>query len=295
MKQLVFIHGRSQEDKSPDELKKNWIEAWSKGLDKNNLSMPIAEERIRFPYYGDTLRDMVKGIDEKEAAKIIVRGAEDDAAAAYFFAEMLNDFIAAARISDEEIERNLDPSSRVMIERGPQNWKWVQAVLTTIDQHLPGGAALIALVTNDVYQYLSKSSLRGHIENGVMAAFDKEADNVIVAHSLGSVVAYTVLQRLSQQQGWRVPMMITVGSPLGVKAIRTKLRPISHPSCVGSWFNAMDPDDVVSLYPLDARNFKINPAIENKTDVDNRTPNQHGIIGYLDDPVVARRIYDALQ
>ena len=36
------------------------------------------------------------------------------------------------------------------------------------------------------------------------------------------------------------------------------------------------------------------PPVENKTDVKNRTNNQHGINGYLDDKDVARRIHDAL-
>jgi hypothetical protein len=56
----------------------------------------------------------------------------------------------------------------------------------------------------------------------------------------------------------------------------------------------MDERDVVALYPLDARNFKIDPAIENNTRVDNHTEIRHGIAGYLDDQHVARRIHEAL-
>ena len=67
-KQLVFVHGRSQQDKDPQGLKDEWIEAWKKGLAKNNLTMPISEDQIRFPYYGDTLRDMVNGKSAKDAA-----------------------------------------------------------------------------------------------------------------------------------------------------------------------------------------------------------------------------------
>jgi hypothetical protein len=60
------------------------------------------------------------------------------------------------------------------------------------------------------------------------------------------------------------------------------------------WFNALDHRDIVALYPLDADHFGVEPAIENKTDVENHTDNRHGISGYLDDEVVARRIFDAL-
>jgi hypothetical protein len=50
----------------------------------------------------------------------------------------------------------------------------------------------------------------------------------------------------------------------------------------------------VALYPLKKPYFDVDPAIENKTDVHNRTSNRHGIAGYLDDKGIASRIYDAL-
>jgi hypothetical protein len=56
----------------------------------------------------------------------------------------------------------------------------------------------------------------------------------------------------------------------------------------------MDSLDIVALNPLDTANFDVTPAIENKTDVKNQTENHHGIIGYLNDEGVARRIYDAV-
>lgn len=294
MKQLIFIHGRSQAGKDSVALKAEWIGAWNRGLGKSGLQMPIPEDRIRFPYYGDTLAQLVDGTAPEDAAKIIVRGAKESTAAAEFLSSMLQEYIDVAEISDEEIEQQLGADAQV-IERGPQNWGWVQAVLRAIDKRTPGGSAMIALVTNDVHQYLTKQALRTHIEDGVLQAMDLARDNVVVSHSLGTVVAYTVLRRLSKEgQAWRVPLLITLGSPLGIRAVRSKLRPIGHPACVTAWFNAYDPNDVVSLNPLDDRNFAITPGIENKGDVDNRTGNQHGIIGYLDDAVVARRIHDAL-
>ena len=56
----------------------------------------------------------------------------------------------------------------------------------------------------------------------------------------------------------------------------------------------MDDRDIVALYPLDTNNFPIDPEIENNTDIQNHTDNRHGIVGYLNDKEVARRIYDVL-
>ena len=74
---------------------------------------------------------------------------------------------------------------------------------------------------------------------------------------------------------------------------RCPLCKTQYPAGVGVWFNAMDPDDVVSLYPLEPPHFPVTP-IENYTEVDNQTPNQHGIVGYLNDSEVAKRIHAAL-
>jgi hypothetical protein len=51
---------------------------------------------------------------------------------------------------------------------------------------------------------------------------------------------------------------------------------------------------VVALYPLDRANFLVTPEIENYAEVKNSTDNRHGIVGYLDDARVAKRLLDAL-
>ena len=125
-------------------------------------------------------------------------------------------------------------------------------------------------------------------------------ETVIVAHSSGNGGRLQPLRREGLQRDWKVPLFVTVGSPLAVTAIRAKLKgfaPTRIPECAGAWLNAMDPRDVVALYPLDPQNFPIDPAapeIENKTDVSNKTENRHGISGYLDNEVVAARIHGAL-
>jgi len=105
---------------------------------------------------------------------------------------------------------------------------------------------------------------------------------------LGTVVAYSVLTR--DTRAINVPLLVTVGSPLGVRAVRDQFIPIQSPRSVKSWYNAYDPRDVVALYPLDEPSFPVTPVIENYGKVKNHTDNRHGIDGYLDDPVVAGKI-----
>jgi hypothetical protein len=302
-KELVFVHGRAQQRKDSVALKAEWIDAWKKGLAKSGLDLPIPEDRIRFPYYGDTLDQLVSGVSSADAARVVVRGPENapDPEQQAFIADVLAEIAERKGVADDEIEAVARETAimrgegAVVVERGPLNWGWVQSILTAIDKHVPGGSGLsIGLFTRDVYQYITNPVLRQSINDGVRQAMTPGVESVVVSHSLGTVVAYWMLRDEGQAAGWQVPFFVTVGSPLAVTKIKQQLKPIKHPSCVTKWYNAMDRDDVVSLYPLDGKHFGVNPAIENKTDVDNHTDNQHGISGYLDDKEVAKRIHDAL-
>lgn len=296
-RQLAFVHGRAQERKDSVALKKEWIDAWRIGLDAAGLAMPIAEADIRFPYYGDTLDQLAGGADPAAAAAVVIRGTGLDADEKRFAnaiaAHIQNRFVSEADLAAV--------AGQDVVERGPLQWEWFQGVLAAVDRYVPGAsAASIALATHDVYQYLVNDAVRDTIDEGVMQALQPGVPTVVVAHSLGTVVAYRLLRQFGQAKGWRVPQFITLGSPLGVTEIRERVARWSTtrcPPCADAWFNAYDKHDVVALYPLTPAQFPLDPsapAIDDYGAVHNGTDNRHGIGGYLDDPVVARRIHDAL-
>lgn len=291
--QLVFVHGRAQEHKDALTLKEEWVGAWTKGLSDLGLAMPLVDAQIRFPYYGQTLFDLVSGKDGADVAAAVTKSAaRNDAAEEAFVQSVLRETLRHSDISDAQIE---EVARTVVIKKGALNWEWVQVALKALDRFVPHASAVsIALATSDVYQYLTNPGVCKQIEDGVREAMRSDINSVVVSHSLGTVVAYNLLRKEGVKQGWRVPLFVTLGSPLAVTEIKKRLAPIGHPACVGHWFNAMDERDVVSLYSLDAVNFPVKPVIENRREVRNHTSNRHGISGYLDDPVVARRLYDAV-
>lgn len=289
---LVFVHGRSQEHKNARELKNEWIEAWAQGLAKSGLSMPIEDAEIAFPYYGQTLFDLVSGKQGDEIAEVIARSAREDEHQHRFMSNVLNEVCSHIGATDDTSVLSRDAD---VMERGLLNDKFVRNIIQTIEQRVPGGGgAAVALATTDVYQYLKNPGIRDQIEEGVRASLAGNDRCTVVGHSLGSVVGYNILRRDGNVLGLRVPLFVTLGSPLAVGAIAKALRPVRAPACVDRWYNAMDPRDIVALYPLDAQRFLVEPPIVNKTDVDNFTPNRHGIAGYLSDREVARCIYEAV-
>jgi hypothetical protein len=292
MRQLILVHGRSQEKKDGAAIKKEWIGAWEKGLTKSGRKNPLTGADIHFPYYGDTLAEMVGGKTESQAAKVIIKGPAPAQDEQEVMREMLAEIAMHQGISEKDVIEEVSPA---VVAKGPQNWGWVQGLLSLLDRNSAVSARLVALVTADVAKYLTDAALRQTINKGVLAAIKHEQEAVVVSHSLGTVVAYNVLMsRPAAFPNVKVPLFVTLGSPLAINAVKSRLRPHTFPAAVGDWYNAMDPDDVVSLYPLTKKHFNTGRTIENHESVDNWTDNQHSIAGYLDDKEVAKRIYDAL-
>jgi hypothetical protein len=284
---LVFIHGRAQEHKTSGSLRAEWLDALKNGLADQDLRLPIPESSVAAPYYGDKLFSLTESLGQIETDAIARGGAVTDPMLA-FEAEVLEELRQKAGISDEAVQAEFgdDPSPK-----GAENWRWVQAIVRAIDRWSPGVSnASLKLILRDVYVYINRSGIAAEVDEIVTQAITTEP-LVVVAHSLGTVVAYNILRR--DPRVLDVAQLITVGSPLGIEGIKRQLRPLRSPP-VGGWFNGYDPRDIVALNPLDGANFPVTPSVENKGDVDNFTDNRHGIAGYLSDRAVARRIYRAV-
>jgi pimeloyl-ACP methyl ester carboxylesterase len=285
---LVLVHGRAQGGKDEAELKALWLDTLKEGLGAARREALDGVE-VRFPFYGGELDHLAEQATQVPA-NVMIRGDFTRLDPGYL--EFQREFVERARksrnITDDQI---LDHMPSTVVEKGPMQWGWVQATLRTLDG-MPGlSGEMIERFTRDVYLYLNDYRVRRAINAIVGQAIKPGERMVVVGHSLGSIVAYDVLRTTP---GLDVPLYFTVGSPLAIRAVRTKLAPIRFPAGVAAWYNAFDRRDAVALYPLDVSNFNVRPPIENYAEVQNGTDNAHGIIGYLNDSTVASRLLDAL-
>lgn len=285
---LVFIHGRDQQGQDSSVLKQTWIDTFKEGLAKNNLALPDAN--IVFPYYGDLLDSLV---DPEKYGKtiegVLAKGNLPDSKL-IFFNELLTEIAKESGITDDQIIAEFEGD---IAQRGPLNSAAVLAIARAIDRHTPFGLATVEKFTYDVFIYLTLSNVQKQINEFIIKWMGNDPC-VVVGHSLGSVVGYQVLRNSPNAD---VKKYVTVGSPLGVRAVQSKLvTPFTMPRCIkeGSWFNARDPRDIVSLFPLDSKYFNIDPNVVNYDSVNNTSDNRHNISGYLSDPEVAKNIYNAL-
>lgn len=293
---IVMIHGRSQQDKDPQAIKDLWLDTVVSGYSATGFAWPNDVECV-LPFYGDKLDQLVQQVEGPLLTHILLRGASEDVPAdATLRVEILGEMLEAQGISHLDIASRVegDPIERQRaIARGPQNTRFVLAMLRVLDG-TPVGSTMIDQLTRDVWVYLTFKGIRTTINQIVEAAIPEDESCIVIAHSLGSIVAYDVLSKRSKTAP-SIPLFMTVGSPLGIRSISERLnRPLAHPPGVGRWVNARDPRDVVALHPLNRKYFDILPPVEDFSSVDNFTNNRHSIEGYLNDPFVIQCLRETL-
>ncbi len=282
-KHLVMVHGRAQGERDPDVIRDEWRAALEEGAQLADVSLP-PDVRVSLPFYGERLDELVEASKVSTASNITAKGNETQDAYLRFQAELANEMRTDLAITDDQVDAQYGDNQR---EKGPLNWEWVQAIIKAIDAHSDGiTAGALELFTRDVFLYLELDLVREEVDRMVSEAIDDQP-TIVIGHSLGSVVSYQVLRN---RPDFDVPTFVTLGSPLGIQAIRKRLAPIAFPASVGSWSNYYDERDVVALNPLNDTNFLVDPKIENVNSISNKTDNRHGISGYLNDQSVANEI-----
>jgi hypothetical protein len=280
---LLFVHGIHQGGRSEDELRVEWLAALGAGARASGHEVP-PDLDVVFPFYGDRLDGFAAEYQVPLASEITTKGDAFQDEFLAFQEEVANELRRGAGITDDQLDEVYGDNPR---EKGPQNWEWVQAILKAIDRYSPGTTRqFLERFLRDVFVYLQSPTVQTTIDGIVTERLD-DRPTVIVAHSLGTVVTYNILRAGAQAD---VPLLVTLGSPLGIYAIRRRFQPLQYPVQVDHWINAFDDRDVVALHPLDRANFPVTPDVENISDINNQTPNRHGILGYLDKANIAGRI-----
>ncbi|WP_187645526.1 alpha/beta hydrolase [Streptomyces sp. TRM49041] len=331
---LVFVHGIGGPRDADADLDE-WLRAAAHGARAaghagrlSGLTGGWAAD-IRFAYYGDLFRR--PGAQGTGAAGTGSAGAgsagagaggagsgagawrEDEELVATLLLEAVDERLEDAALAPAEARALRHARTQLAPPGGAQGMgapgrRAVNALTSLLS--LPGlrstGGWLSARVTagmlGQVARYLNRGepdeagvALDARIRRRVAACLDADGPTVVVAHSLGTVVA---LETLHAHEG-EVPLLITLGSPLGVRtAVRPRVRPqpLSAPACVGRWLNFWDRDDIVAARP--ALEEFVQPNAASVRPVSGRVDSDgvwvHPAAKYLAQPAVAGPLVEAL-
>ncbi len=178
------------------------------------------------------------------------------------------------------------------------------------------GALLDALL-KDLARYYGDDVLREKVQAQLRSVLEDHSDRkiMLVAHSMGSIIAYDVLTQLSAPgNDIEVDRFVTIGSPLGLRYVKQRgeknpqqPQATKTPNCVKSWVNMGDRRDPVALDIDLANDFAANGRgvlcedIRVRNDYEIVKPgekepdaNPHKSYGYLRTPEFAGRVHEFL-
>jgi hypothetical protein len=323
---LVLLHGRSQQmprelRNDPDRVaahvtakKRAWLAGLTKGLVLARQA-PIPETQVYFPFYGNTFADLIdRHVQRGGRAPDLELGAEPTVGARQDL--ILEAAEALGFDAEREVGYDNPELAREVARRDPAlelGWgdalriSVVRSALQFLGRKTGVPEWIIEEFMDDVAYYLEDSSIREAVLAIGLEEIDRARelhdDLVVVGHSLGSIVAYDLLQdpRLRRP----VRLLVTAGSPLGYSIVQKNLRgvdgggkppvPPVEPRNVGpQWVNAYDLRDVVALvHPLGDR--FADGAAKIRDEITHNPSGAHSIEDYLADPDVAGPLGTAVE
>ncbi|MET9512025.1 hypothetical protein ABZX62_26850 [Streptomyces flavidovirens] len=246
MARLVCVHGMGQQVQGEDRLRAVWWPALSDGLRRAGAEGELRESDVAVGFYGDLFRpagQLLAAGDPPFTAGDVEEGFERELLAEWWR--------EAARIDPAVVP----PNATDTLVATPRS---VQAALRALSgSKFFANLALRSMVADlkQVRAYLTDQQVRERVRGRVMGQIDPNTQ-VLVAHSLGSVVAYEALCALP---GHGVRALVTIGSPLGIRnLVVDRLHPAPkrtgkalHGAWPGgdglAWTNLAGRGDVVAL------------------------------------------------
>ncbi|MET7293119.1 serine protease [Streptomyces griseoloalbus] len=277
---LVFLHGRSQQGKDPEALRREWAAGLNQGLVRDGLPT-VDPADIWFPFYGDRL---VQALGMHESVSLDTEaptaGAPDSPTTRTVYEEIIGEASAKWYVPPETQQSAEGLSLDPMVGAVWRRLGWL-AARSELD------AWTISLVFRDVAAYLDDQRIREEVLRCVLETVPNEGELVLVSHSLGTVVGMDLLTRLSP--GVEVVHLTTVGSPLGMNSVYRRLLSggPKRPEKVADWLNAWCPTDAVAIGCPLADDWADGPA---DLAVVNARDRAHNIAEYLAHTEVARSI-----
>ncbi|MGV9455128.1 hypothetical protein [Streptomyces sp. NPDC003635] len=235
MTRVVLVHGIAQQYKGAETLLTDWFPALRDGM----APLGITRDDVTMAFYGDLFRPVghrASGDPELDATDV-QEGLERELllawwqAAAEVESRVAGPGVAARGRTPYVLQRALDALSHSSFFSGV-------------------GERLMIRDARHVRRYFTEPAVRAAVQDRFLRALTDRTE-VVVAHSLGTVVAYEALCAHPELPDLT---LITLGSPLGVRGLVLDRLVPTHvggrgrwPAPVKRWTNVADRGDVVAL------------------------------------------------
>ncbi|MEB3753747.1 hypothetical protein [Acinetobacter sp. MD2(2019)] len=291
---IIFIHGINQQSLDAHSFQSYWLKVFNLGLQKNNLPLDVDDLQLAFPFYGDILTqhnqknaldintmlpnwsffDKLPKLRERNSHNIkkaleiplLPHYAQDQPYS------LKNKFFLLSQLAKDRVLKEMV----ILLNHFP-------------DFH----ESLVQKFISEAYLYWYDPTFKQQVHERILSCFEPNEKHIVIAHSLGTVIAYNILQELPEQ--YQIERFITLASPLPFNVVQRHLEPpMQRPKTLsGDWYNFFAQDDYLTTFPMQAPLFDFQPPVHNQL-ITTFIDKPHEIMGYLQHPLVIRCILEQL-
>lgn len=262
---VVFVHGRGQSEKALDEVRSRFFNSFRGSQQRHFGKEVVPSSATRFVWYADAIDPQSTAMPLSDTCKF------------------------AGNVQ-------VDAAFRTDLRRG----------LIRIAQRIGLSDSALNAFAGDTHKYLTSPAVRceadARLSQTLFAPDVLGRPVVVVAHSMGGIVTYSALDRLSTTTGIaarpKISRLITIGTQVGVTEILQGLQgslvsvPVPVPNLIEEWANFWNEGDLLAFETTGQ--FKATDLIRVPEDHPIRAAgNAHAIETYLGNADVVAAIVDA--
>ncbi|WP_130802443.1 hypothetical protein [Acinetobacter ihumii] len=291
---LIFIHGAQQQSFNAESLQDHWLNILQLGLNNLDINVPLESLNFAFPYYGDLIHQHALNQLETPLDAFMPQAWQD-------WHLPYRQHPEPQQIDQEKRlipllalhQQELSLTSRLYLFSHLAKDHVLREFVMLLNKFPKLHENMLHRYILEVYLYLANPDFMQDVHQRVMQSFEQDEEYIIVAHSLGTVIAYNLMQQLPENI--KVQRFITLASPLAFRVVQSRLKASQEhlQALQGNWYNFYSHEDYLTTFPLDHGFFNVQPSIINQG-ISTFAHKPHEIIGYLQHPLVVQSIIETI-
>jgi len=267
---VIFIHGMNQQHHSAASIRQRWLHILQKGIRKHrhDARFSYLRRHIHIPFYGDLL-------SHYNVRNILNAGTlMPQQWPSFRFRQPVHPQLPAP-VPRPGWRKPVISDIPQLHLNDTMDFKQKFKFITTLSKNValrdfvlllnyfPSlHLSLLQKFLIETYLYLDNPAFMKEVHERIARQLNGRKPCIVIAHSLGSVIAYNYL---IQHPELNVQRFITLGSPLAFQVIQSHLpQPVVRPAAItGDWINFYSTDDFLTAFPLTQPPFQFQPAIIN--------------------------------
>ena len=293
---IIYIHGMNKQNFSSASLKQRWLSLLKHGLEQSHRQACFAyiKRHVRIPFYGDLLlRHHLHNV--LNASTLMPQDWPHFPLRQPLKSQPspphLHQYLAeTCKIPELNIEDALTFNQKLKFITTLSRNTALRDFMVLLNYFPHLHDTLIKKFLIETYSYLANARFMQQVHQRIGQRLHDNKSCILIAHSLGSVIAYHYLLLHPELN---VQRFITLGSPMAFRVIQEHLpQPMTRPEAIrGDWINFYCSDDFLTAFPLSEPPFQFQPAIINQK-IRTSIYHPHDIDGYIQHPDVIKALLE---